>query len=42
MKITFKITNANPETLWNQLTRKLGRPPTNQECKAAIFAALSK
>jgi N-glycosylase/DNA lyase len=42
MKITLTVTNNNPQTLWNRLTRQLGRPPTNQECKAAIFAALAK
>jgi hypothetical protein len=42
MKITFTVTNSNPKTLWNRLALKLGRPPTNAECKAAIFAALAK
>ena len=38
MKITF--TNKNPNTIWNKLTEKLGRAPTNEECSEACRAII--
>lgn len=29
MKTTFKVTNNNPDTIWNKLAQRLGREPTN-------------
>ena len=34
MKITFTVTNNNPDTIWNKLAARLGRDPTNEECRA--------
>lgn len=37
MKITFTVTNDNPNTIWNQLATRLGRQPTSVEVKAEVF-----
>jgi hypothetical protein len=41
---TVKITwhNANPNTIWNRLTVKLGREPTSAEVKAEVRRILSE
>lgn len=31
MKITFTVTNNNPNTIWNKLAKRLGREPTRDE-----------
>jgi len=41
MKITVTVTNNNPDTIYNKLAAKLGRAPTNAECKEEIFRILS-
>lgn len=40
MKLTVTVTNRNPNTIWNKLAAKLGRNPTNEECKAEIHRIL--
>ncbi len=36
MRITFTVTNNNPDTIWNVLCRRLGREPTAAECEAEV------
>ncbi len=36
MQITITWTNNNPNTIWNQLAKKLGREPTNEEAAAEV------
>lgn len=36
IQIFIKFYNANPNTIWNVLARKLGREPTNAEAKAEV------
>lgn len=31
-QVTFTYTNHNPDTIYNRLSRELGRPPTDREC----------
>ncbi len=33
MKVTTTWTNNNPNTIYNQLAARLGRNPTNDECR---------
>ncbi len=42
MKISTTWTNKNPNTIWNKLAEKLGRPPTNEEAKAEVLRILAK
>lgn len=35
-KITFTVTNNNPNTIWNKLAAKLGREPTKEEANAEV------
>ena len=43
MKLTFTVTNNNPNTIWNKLAARLGRQPTSfeaeQEVKRILAAA---
>ncbi len=32
--------NKNPNTIYNKLAEKLGRPPTNEECREACLAII--
>lgn len=41
-RVTFAATNHNPDTIWNRLARKLGREPTNAECREEVFRILDK
>lgn len=34
---TTTWTNRNPDTIFNKLAAKLGREPTNEECREEIF-----
>lgn len=36
MKVTVTFTNDNPNTIWNQLAKRLGREPTNAEAAAEV------
>jgi hypothetical protein len=36
MQIIITHHNANPDTIWNRLTAKLGRQPTNAEASAEV------
>ncbi|WP_274533370.1 MULTISPECIES: hypothetical protein [unclassified Rhizobium] len=40
IQINVTVTNNNPGTIYNRLKARLGREPTNQECKAEIFRIL--
>ncbi len=42
MNITISFHNPNPNTIWNRLKEKLGREPTNEECKERIFEILDE
>jgi hypothetical protein len=42
MKVTFTVTNNNPDTIWNQLAKRLGREPTNQEITQEIERILNR
>lgn len=42
MKLTISWHNSNPDTIWNRLTAKLGREPTNEEAKTAVKAILER
>lgn len=37
VRVTFTVTNNNPNTIWNVLARKLGREPTNAEAKGEVL-----
>lgn len=41
MKFTQTWQNDNPKTIWNVLTAKLGRQPTNAEAAAEVRRVLS-
>jgi hypothetical protein len=36
MRVTFTVTNNNPDTVWTKLAAKLGREPTADEAKAEV------
>ena len=36
MKVTVTWRNDNPATIWNQLAKRLGREPTNQEASDEV------
>jgi len=36
MRVTFTITNNNPNTIYNVLSTKLGREPTSAEIEADV------
>ena len=40
--ITVTVThrNDNPSTIWNRLAARLGRAPTNHECRDEIYRIL--
>lgn len=40
MKIKIDIINPRPGSIWDNLTRKLGRAPTNAECRAECIRIL--
>ena len=37
MKITFNHRNDNPNTVWNQLAKRLGRQPTMKEAEEEVL-----
>ena len=39
---TITVTNKNPDTIYNRLAEKLGRAPTNEECKQEVFRILDE
>lgn len=41
-KITVTVTNHNPGTIFGRLAAKLGRSPTNEECKHEIHKILDE
>ncbi len=41
-RVTTTWTNDNPNTIWNQLARKLGREPTNDEATAEVKRIMSE
>ena len=40
--ITTTWRNDNPNTIWNQLAKKLGREPTNAEATAEVKRILAE
>lgn len=38
--VTITFRNDNPGTIFNRLAARLGRDPTNQECRDEIFRIL--
>jgi hypothetical protein len=36
MQTTVTWTNGNPNSIWNQLAKRLGRQPTNAEAIAEV------
>lgn len=42
IQINFTVTNDNPDTIWNKLVAKLGRDPTNDECRDEIHRLLEQ
>lgn len=42
IKITITVTNDNPNTIWNQLAKRLGREPTNAEAADEVKRLLSE
>jgi hypothetical protein len=42
MKIKIDILNPRPGTIWDELTKKLGRTPTAAECKAECLRILNR
>lgn len=40
MKTVITWHNANPDTIWNKLARRLGREPTNEEAKQEVLRIL--
>lgn len=40
--VTVTVTNNNPSTIYNVLARKLGREPTNAECRDEIHRILGE
>ena len=42
MQIRITFTNNNPNTIYNKLAARLGREPTNEECKAEVKRILSE
>lgn len=41
IRVTVTVTNDNPDTIYNQLRRELGREPTNAECRERIRRIIS-
>lgn len=41
MKIKIDIINPRPDSIWEKLTRKLGRNPTSAECRAECLRILN-
>lgn len=41
-QVTFRHLNPNADTVWNRLTRELGREPTNAEAIAEVKRILSR
>lgn len=37
MHVTITFTNDNPNTVYNRLAARLGREPTDQELREAVF-----
>lgn len=42
MKVTFTVKNDNPNTVWNQLKRKLGREPSSNEVKLEAYRIIAE
>lgn len=42
MNVTISWHNDNPNTIYNKLKAKIGREPTNAECKDLIFEILNQ
>jgi hypothetical protein len=42
MNITTTWRNDNPDTVWNRLAAKLGRPPTDAEVTAEVRRILAE
>jgi hypothetical protein len=42
MHITTTWRNDNPDTVWNRLAAKLGRPPTDAEVTAEVRRILAE
>ena len=41
-KVTVTVRNDNPNTIWNQLAKRLGREPTNDEAIAEVKRILAE
>ena len=41
-RVTIRFVNSNPDTIWNRLTVKLGREPTDEEATAEVRRILSE
>lgn len=41
MQVTITWTNGNPNTIYNRLSARLGRPATDAECIAEVKRILS-
>ena len=42
LSVNVTVTNKNPNTIWNKLTAKLGREPTNAEAKQEVLRIINR
>jgi hypothetical protein len=42
VNVTFRHLNPDADTIWNRLSRELGREPTNAEAMAEVKRILSE